>query len=82
MSWEVLLSKDVSKLDITDQTSNTDSKITFQGTAKAALKAAGYNGPIATVDTMSKHAFRGSPSHLGPHFDSSEISQENVLIKV
>ena len=24
-------------------------------TARAALKAAGYNGPITTVDTMSKH---------------------------
>lgn len=25
------------------------------GTAKANLRAVGYNGPIATVDTMSKH---------------------------
>ena len=33
-------------------------------TAKAALKAAGYNGPITTVDTMSTHPFRVSPSHL------------------
>lgn len=26
-------------------------------TAKVALKAAGYDGPVATVDTMSKHPF-------------------------
>ena len=25
--------------------------------AKTTLKAAGYNGPVATVDTMSKHTF-------------------------
>ena len=33
-------------------------------TAKAALKAAGYNGPITTVDTMSKHPFQVFRSHL------------------
>ena len=25
--------------------------------AKTTLKAAGYDGPVATVDTMSKHTF-------------------------
>ena len=34
------------------------------GTAKAALKFAGFNGPVTTVDTMSKHHFRGFRSVL------------------
>lgn len=37
--------------------------------AKAALKSAGYTGPIATVDTMSEYPLRGLPSHLRAQFD-------------
>lgn len=41
-------------------------------TAKAALKAAGYSGPVATVDTMSKHPFQGFPSCFGQQSDLPE----------
>ena len=51
------------------QSSKTDSETIMQGTAKAALQAVGYNGPIATVDTMSKHPFRGFAVSLGPQSD-------------
>lgn len=49
-------------------------------TAKAALKAAGFNGPVTTVDTMSKHPFWRSRSHPKMQLDSSDMSREKVLL--
>ena len=48
--------------------------------AKSALKAAGFDGPISTVDTMSKHPFRGTRAYLGLQMDSSKMSRENILL--
>lgn len=80
MFWECSLSKQGPTLKVTPQIGNTDCVIAIQGDAKATLKAAGYNGPVATVDTMSKHPFRGFLSLLVPQFNPSEMSWENALL--
>lgn len=50
------------------------------GTAKAALKAQGYNGPITTIDAMSEYPFRGFRPPVRLRLDSSEMLRKTVLL--